>query len=106
MTRPTVNDPDVLAMAVDKILPQVVEWLEPEKYPEDEIRSELMQRYATDGYEFASNLEKYSHWRDRSAYIVQCVCGKTVESHEPVITCPALPADYRRKPVERTCQPT
>ena len=47
MTRPTVNDPDVLAMAVDKILPQVVEWLEPEKYPEDEIRSELMQRYAT-----------------------------------------------------------
>ena len=60
--RPKDSDSDVIAAAVDKLLPEVIEWLGP-KGETKGVREDLLKniRYSDDGYDFCKRLES-DHW--------------------------------------------
>lgn len=64
--RPTELDPEVIEMALSKILPAVVEWDRTGggNSTEEEIANDLREEIGIhrDGYEFCRELEKHKHW--------------------------------------------
>lgn len=64
--RPMVTDPDVIQAAIQKVLPEVVQWcrLGEDLSPESEIADDLRKvvDLSDDGYGLCRNLEKYHHW--------------------------------------------
>lgn len=66
MNRPTLTDPDVIKLAVQNILPQVVRWHRSggDGSQESEIANDLREEIGAhqDGYEFCRELERAKHW--------------------------------------------
>ncbi len=64
--RPTERDPEVIELAVQKILPEVVRWCRAggDTCQESEIADDLRKEIGShsDGYEFCRELEKHYHW--------------------------------------------
>lgn len=70
MIRPKLYDDEVISLAVTKLLPEVMRWMNNES-PEDEVRADLESEmdFVSDGYEFARNLERNKHWVCDSALV-------------------------------------
>lgn len=67
MNRPKASDPEVVALAVDRILVDVMEWLARgnSTCTESEVRDDLLKCVdddPEDGYEFTKLLERDHHW--------------------------------------------
>lgn len=64
--RPTERDPEVIELAVQKILPEVVRWCRNggDNFAEDDIAKDLRAEIGGhwDGYEFCKELERSHHW--------------------------------------------
>ncbi len=72
MNRPKETDPEVITLALDKLIVSVMEWSR-ESGCEDEagVREDLAQHISavSDGYEFARNLERYNQWACHSQLV-------------------------------------
>lgn len=66
MRRPLLTDPEVIELAVQKILPAVVRWCRSggDSSQESEIADDLREEIGIhqDGYEFCRELERAKHW--------------------------------------------
>lgn len=60
--RPRHRDPDIIAAAVDEILPDVMGWLSEGRHDADEVRQQLIRCAEDDAYRFASNLDSRCYW--------------------------------------------
>ena len=59
LRRPARYDEDVVSVAVNKILPAVMQWLDDNGSKESEVRADLISAHADDGYEFTRNLKRH-----------------------------------------------
>jgi hypothetical protein len=73
MNRPRESDPDVIELAVQKILPEVVAWCREgnDESEDSEIAADLRAEIylADDGYDFCKKLERLHSWSCDSALV-------------------------------------
>lgn len=74
MIRPKDSDDDVIALALDDLLPRVMRWLrdggDQPPPPEDEVRADIAEHFfADDGFDFCDKLKHEKHWECDSALV-------------------------------------
>lgn len=79
--RPKYSDRETLTRAVDKIIPEVLNWLQDGSTAED-IREDLLavSSYPDDGYELCRKLDSYHHWQV-NAQLVEIMDGMSHYKH-------------------------
>ncbi len=75
ITRPSPRDEDVISLALDKLTPRVISWLNEPNPDIPGIRADLAANInARNGYEFARDLER-RHWSGIDCRLVEILDG-------------------------------